>query len=411
MRTEKDDARTSGSKHLERAAGALHHDFCPWANRWTYWLKHPLVGLTAAAVASAFVGLFVNPFLLLVAAVIAAMSVIGSIWPWLTIRGIDCEVRFERKRVREGRPVAAALRIENRWPWPLWGIALKKGFASDEFSPPAAALGRVTAWSKSEFEWEFVPQHRGVYPLEPPTIESAFPFGFWTCRKTIECDRLIVWPTSSPLSNLPDSAAVDSHDETLSDRRAGDFGDLLGTRRFRDGDSLRRVHWAQTARHGHLIFCERQAGAVAAIRVIADLSRDAFAGREGDLEAAIRVVASLCEYLPQQHALVECRLNGELIRIGSNASGLRDILDRLAAVPREGFDTVVAAKSESNTEGLLTLLVTGNSDNSASGTCRGARVIAVGDEPPVITSRRPWLRVSPADLSRLGDIWRRACHA
>jgi len=411
VRSKTGDAPSSGSNHLERAAGALQHDFCPWANRWVYWLKHPLVGLSAAAAVAAFVGLFVNPFLLLVAAMIVGMSVLGSIWPWLTIRGIDCEVRFERKRVREGRPVAATLQIENRWPWPLWGIALKKGFASDEFAPPAAALGRVPAWSKSEFAWEFVPQHRGVYPLEPPTIESAFPFGFWTCRKAIECDRLIVWPTSSPLANLPDSAAVDSHDETLSDRRAGDFGDLLGTRRFRDGDSLRRVHWAQTARHGQLIFCERQAGAVAAIRIIADLSRDAFDGRQADLEAAIRVVASLCEYLPQQHALVECRLNGDLIRVGSNSSGLREILDRLAAVPPEGFAEPVRLRNDRSAEGLLTLVVTGDADRSQSGLNRGVRVIAVGDESAALTSRRPWLRVSPADLHRLGDIWRRACHA
>ncbi|MEM9704432.1 MAG: DUF58 domain-containing protein, partial [Planctomycetota bacterium] len=330
-----------------------------------------------AAATSAFVGAFVNPVLLLVAACLAAAGVIGAVWPLLTIRGIECEVKFDRRRTRCGRPVDATLRVKNRWPWPLWGLALRKGYADAADTEPVAALGRVPAWSSAEFSWQFTPSRRGVFPVTTPEVESAFPFGVWTAKRTIESGRLIVWPESHPLRNVPEVAAADSHDETLSDRRAGEFGDLLGVRRFREGDSLRRVHWAQTARHGRLISTERQAGAVAVIRVVADLSADSFRGRPEDLEAAIEVVASLCEFLPREHAQVECVLGDRVLSVSATGNGLRDVLDRLASIPPDGQDA--PPKLSRGPAGVMTLLVTAAGSPAATRQS-GVRVIAVGAE-------------------------------
>ncbi|QDT65216.1 DUF58 domain-containing protein [Calycomorphotria hydatis] len=406
--------KASSIATLDKTAAVFQHDFCPWANRWVYWLKNPVVVLTVATGTAAFVGMFVNPFLLLIAVVLASITVMGLVWPWLTMQGIECEVVFERKRIRQDKPVAAKLRISNRWPWPLWGLALKRGFEHDEFAPPAAALGKVSAWSKSEFDWEFTPKHRGVFPVDSPMIESAFPFGFWTARKPIECGQLIVWPTSFPLKHIPDAAAADFCDDSLSDHRAGDFGDLLGTRLFREGDSLRRVHWAQTARHGRLIFCERQAGAVASIRVIAQLTKAEFPDDEVGLETAIQVVASLCEFLPREHAQVECLLHGQLIQVNGQGSGFRQLMDALAAVPRDGFESPARqCRGTQTVEGMMTLIICGGHHqaehlprNSA------AKIITVsGETADISADQRAWVQLTPDDLPRLADIWRRACHA
>ncbi len=34
---------------LQHTNFALHRDFCPWANRWVYWLKRPLWGIVSCA--------------------------------------------------------------------------------------------------------------------------------------------------------------------------------------------------------------------------------------------------------------------------------------------------------------------------------------------------------------------------
>jgi uncharacterized protein (DUF58 family) len=66
----------------------------------------------------------------------------------------------------------------------------------------------------------------------------------------------------------------------MSDRTAGETGDLLGTRLFRAGDSLRRVHWVQTARQQQLVVTERQSPAGSVVRVCVDTAAESYPGEQ-----------------------------------------------------------------------------------------------------------------------------------
>ena len=44
---------------LRRFNGTLNHDFCPWANRYVYWLKQPIGWFILAAAAALAIGLSV----------------------------------------------------------------------------------------------------------------------------------------------------------------------------------------------------------------------------------------------------------------------------------------------------------------------------------------------------------------
>lgn len=413
-----DETKLTDKSHsfsvADRLAAALHYDFCPSANRWFYWMKSPLAGLAAAAIGAISVGLAVNPAVLVAAGAIVAIAILGLIWPMITARGLRCELEFEKSRGREGQPCGVILRVANRWPWPAWGLSLQQGFV--EGIPNAtegAALARVPGRSQGEYRWEFTPPRRGVYPLTSPRIETGFPFGIWNTGVEAQVVRpLIVWPHTVDLHHLPELAAADSLDDLLSDRKAGDFGDLLGTRPFREGDSLRRVHWSQTARHGRLIVCERQAGAVAAIAVDADLVAESFA-EASECETAIRIVASLCESLPRLHAHLDCRIGGELIPVAAGPNGARRALDALARVPRGGF-TVTPRHSPLRrlSEGVLHLVVTG-SKRTGIPSNNSTRVIAVGatEIPSCSRRHRAWMLLESNRLADLPAAWRRACHA
>jgi uncharacterized protein (DUF58 family) len=409
---------------LRRANDVLSHDFCPWANRWVYWLKNPLSCLALAAGAALLCGCFVNRYVFVLAGALCGVMALGTVWPLLTLRGVRCVVEFERARCRAGEPVNVTIRVTNRWPWPVWGLSLRRGFADAEADWSGVALARIGGWSSVAFVWEFRPERRGVYPLETPRMETGFPFGLFRAAGPVAAaSELIVWPQTVSLLSLPDTACEQPRDSRLSDRRVGEFGDMLGTRGFRAGDSLRRVHWAQTARHGRLVVCERQAPAMTAVYVNVDVAAGHQAVDSGGsaLEAVIGVAASICESLCAQHACVECAVGGEVYRCGSHSAELRRLLDALARIPRAGLPPsrlFATPRSASAPPGALQIVVTtalgmALASTKHDGADRKWVVVDASRDGDTTRPHAAWVRLDdPMAWSReFPRLWRRACHA
>lgn len=195
---------------------------------------------------------------------------------------------------------------------------------------------RIPGRSKVCLRWEFRPPHRGVFPTEEARLETSFPFGMIRASRRVSVSsRLIVWPASTSLSMLPGFGLSESLDDRRLSTRVGDHGDLLGTRGFRQGDSLRRVHWAQTARQQRMIVCERQAPEKLAVRLELDSDPEIHESRGPDCtwEQSLRVLASLAESLHRMQVAVECQLGSRLIVLGSAPSDVRRLLDLLAHLP------------------------------------------------------------------------------
>ncbi len=315
----------------------LTSDFCPGANRYVYWLKQPVGWFVCAAGMSLLVGLFVGPQGFVLCGALLAVTLLGVVWPWVGVRAVRCSVHFPRRRAREGEVVSVVLRVHNRLPWPVWGVMLEGGFATpgdDEDSPaPAVALARVPGWSVSDFTWEFQPACRGVYPTRRPAVSNGFPFGLWHAHRPVEsCDELIVWPQVTSLVGVPSRAGRDVAVAATVTRRAGQEGDFLGVRPWRQGDSLRHVHWSQTARHGEFIVCERQAPARRWVRIRVETDPSVHAGRGpgSSLEWALRVGASLCEAFHAHGTHVELRVGALQWIPAPGALGMQRVLDALA---------------------------------------------------------------------------------
>lgn len=317
----------------------LHTDYCPDANRWVDWLKHPLSCLGLVALVALLCGILIDSYSLALFGLLAAIATLGVVWPKIAVAGLRCEVSFQRTRARPGELVPVLLRVQNRWPIPVWGLSLRRGFVSGTRASEGLALDRIPGWSFTEFQWDFRPDHRGCYPTEPPHVDTGFPFGLLHATAPVAVEGgLVVWPASVPLTGMPDSAEIHTREDFLSDRRIGDSGDIVGTRPFRDGDSLRRVHWQQTARYGRLIVTERQAPATCATRFVVDSTRASHAGPAGreTLESVLSIAASIVESLHRQHAFVEAVVGERTFAIGADARDLRRFLDTLAEIPADG---------------------------------------------------------------------------
>lgn len=324
---------------IQRFHGVLNHDFCPGANRWVYWLKQPLACLLIGALAALIFAIHVEPRALVAGGVMFLVAALGICWPWLSLVGVRAEMDFQQVRGREGDPADVRLKITNRCPWPVWGLSVTQGKTEDGHDRPTVALARIAALSTTEFAWKLTPECRGIYPRETPWLMTGFPFGLWHRRQPVAVlSELLVWPRTFALDTLPDAACTEQAEEHLSDRRTGDCGDMLGTRLFRHGDALRRVHWAQSARHGKLIVCERQGAARSTVQVAVDVATDVHAGTGGNssLEWNIRIAASVCQCLHANHAQVECCIGNERIAVEPGTAGLRRLFDSFARIPKTG---------------------------------------------------------------------------
>lgn len=322
--------RGSWFVRLWRAANA---DFCPDQNVWAYKLKEPLALLTIATALALFCGYVINPLAYVLGGMLAFVLAAGLAWPAIAIRGIAAEVDWGRSRATEGQTVGVTLRLRNRLPIPLAGLV-----AAGLEGVGDAKLPALRPRESRTIVWRATTRRRGIFPMpsvSPATddsdetegvqVRTAMPFGVWTARRPLDVSgRLIVHPLTTPLDGLVDLGEPRSGEERPTDRRAGTTGDLLGVRRFREGDSLRHVHWAQTARQRELIVCERQATIASAVRIGVDLPADA-----ERLETVLRAAASVARRLIEGGMAVELALPDATLRCDGQMVAL---LDGLAAV-------------------------------------------------------------------------------
>jgi hypothetical protein len=351
------------------AAGS--HDFCPGLNRYVYWLKQPIGWFVLAALASLLVAVVLGPQGWVLFAGIVAVTLLGVLWPALAMRGLSAELTFDRRRATEQQPVRVKLTVSNRWPLPIWGLALDRGFAasSDRTGRPVIALGCVRPWSTAEFEWEHVPEARGILPIARPILSNGFPFGLWQSEREVSVPvKLLVWPRTFTLDGIPEVSGNRFAVTGMLQQKAGHDGEFIGTRPYRQGDSLRFIHWAQTARQNELIVCERQTHCRRNVRIELD---PALPGGQSEVtweeqrEWLFRVAASLCRAFHAHRFQIECRLGEELVQLPENALDIKPILDRMACWTRNGQTAAPSTPDEIGS--TKTAPVTGGS-KSASGT-------------------------------------------
>ena len=321
-------------------------DFCPGLNKYVYWMKKPLGWYALASLAALMMALYytyVAWFILACCLVVIGMSLA---WPWLQIRMCHCELVFDKRRAHENEEVIVKLIVKNRGPIPLWGLAIEKGFFTsldldpcDQESDPgerdeiAVTLSHVPPFSSNTYKWKFIPRRRGVYPVEKPVISTGFPFGVWSASKQVEVSgQSIIWPTIQPIHGFPGDAAKGAAAVGSFDDRAGDQGDLLGSRIWHPGESLRMVHWSQSAKcEEDLIVLERQALAKRHVQVLVDFTpcNQPSLG-ESVIEWQIRIAASLVHFFHGHQFGVSSNLIEKRHQIGTSNVALHGWLDEVA---------------------------------------------------------------------------------
>jgi uncharacterized protein (DUF58 family) len=326
----------------------LKTDFCPQFNGYVYWLKEPVGWFALAAAASVLVGAFLSPTGWTLAAGLIAMIIAGLALPWIAIRFSECTLEPVLSEINEHETSQLLLTVCNRLPLPLWGLTVEgylatpivqTGLIGDASlgtdTAPDVGLACVPPLCNATFRLSIRPEYRGRYPVEVPVVACAFPFGIWTARRKIaSVTPVTVWPRRVALSGLLDIGGAKNADEGVGERM-GTSGDFLGVRAFRRGDSLRSIHWVQTARLDSLVVCDRTGPQRQTVSLELDtqpIQHGLLANRD-HLAWRIRIVASLAELLCARHIPFQLVIDTDTHTLATGKRGLKQTLDLLAAIP------------------------------------------------------------------------------
>jgi uncharacterized protein (DUF58 family) len=381
-----------------RLASWLTCDLSPeWMRTARARLATPLGLLLTAAAVAALVGMVVHVRVFALAAGLLALAASGVCWPWLTARGLRGRVAFDRPRAVEGSEVGASAIVANHLPWPAIGLVLH---------PEAGGvrLPRLAGRARSVCRWVFTPPRRGEYPSTLPRLGTAFPFGIWESGRPCEIEnRLIVWPRTFPVGPVPvvDGDAV--IDGNVTRNKVGSTGDVLGVRPYRRGDSPRRIHWAQSARHDRLIVCELQSNSRPVVMLVLDTDANVHTeGADGSFEWAVRAVASLVKGWLAAGAQVGYAAGDVVVPPQSgNDQGMRilDALARVAPAPIAIGAKLRDPRLQSDGLGVKVVVTTDAAERSTGPNWVVLDRAGFGGEPGTNRGPRPWLRLdSPATV-------------
>jgi uncharacterized protein (DUF58 family) len=385
-------------KFLLNALRIANYDFCPSWNRFLYWLKEPVGWTVVGVVFSLLVGLFVGPQGYVLAFAFIALLGLGLVWPWVSMKGIRCSLVLPDGRVCENEKLDVVFRVKNYWPVPVFGMMVKGDFlqtlAVDE-EPVAFSLKRVAAWSEAEFRIPIVPRRRGKLPSGDVVATNGFPFGLFNVSKTVEKSAgVLVWPSCTSLDGFPLASSNRISLQRALQDRPGDDGESIGVRIYRNGDRMRNVHWAQTARSQRLMVRERQKVSSTEVTVLIDLDAASHEGHGGDssFEWAIRIAASICAHLDLGRAPVRIACIGLPTSkqiSADNRAGIRAIMDLLAGLP--GLEAALKPGAPSQTPAQSMLEFTA-----------GGRAFLVGTERSLQIQNCRSKNVTPVMVSLAG---------
>ncbi len=211
----------------------------------------------------------------------------------------------------------------------------------DESEPAGRSFAlRIAPGVTERRRYVLSPAHRGPLVFAGFRVSTRFPFGLFLKYREFEApEDALVYPGIQTLDVAPTSRETpDTGDSSLA--RPDEGGVVSGLREFKDGDSIRRVHWRSSLRKGSLLVSEIEDDLDAEVEVRlrpvrgpSDLDEDGFDPRfeQSVSRAASEVVAHL-----RQGLAVALRTEATYLPARNGARQRARLLSFLARVNGDG---------------------------------------------------------------------------
>jgi uncharacterized protein (DUF58 family) len=312
-----------------------------------------------------------TPLFLLTLALLVAAG-LSRIWERYCLTGLEYRRHFSARRAKFGETIQMDVEIVNRKILPLAWLEVEDEIPRD--LPPArgkvwhshkptrsllSSLIALRPYERIRRHYPIPCTVRGEHVFGPVRLRSGDLFGLVSKEVTQEQeDVLVVYPRVVPLTTL----GLPAH-QPLGELRTQswlfeDPSRMVGVREYRPGDSLRRVHWAASARTQRLqvrVF-EPTTSYKLAIFLNVKSTPGGWWGLDYDpdaLEMAITAAASISAWAIDQGYQVGISTNGMhrfgRLKVSVDPSGtpsqLQQILEalgRLQPIPVRPFEDTLA---------------------------------------------------------------------
>lgn len=235
---------------------------------------------------------------------------------------------------------------------PALGLELEERYPPAELETVGAFCLHLSPEGTFQSGSRFIMHRRGQYKLSCMGLSTRFPFYLGKAYRDVpQEDKLIVWPRLGRLKlDLLARGAVEVSDAAPSAVGRGS-DEFFGLREYRQGDSLRWIHWKRSAATGGLVVREMSKPRPEVLYVVLDtlLVGEGEVEREAR-EKRIRLAATLIENVFRREYRIGLALamHGRVVATLAQAARgqRRELFDLLAEVDDNRdtpLDQVVAA--------------------------------------------------------------------
>ncbi|MDQ1642598.1 MAG: hypothetical protein QOJ90_1949 [Actinomycetota bacterium] len=321
----------------------------------------------AAGVATFFAAMVLDQHdLLRIAVLLIALPLVSA---WVVARTryrLSSQRRLLNGRVAAGRETTVTLILENISRLPTGLLLVEDRVPYVLGSRPRFVLDRVEPRGRREVAYAVRSDVRGRFDLGPLSIRLTDPFGMCELHRAFTArDTLVVTPPVSPLPLVQLAGEWAGSGESRARAIATAGEDDAGTREYRQGDDLRRVHWRSTARLGQLMVRREEQPWQSRCTVLLDSRTRAHRGEgpASSFEWAVAAAASIGVHLVRHgyHVRLLTDTGGNVASAAHDASGIGSdfegaLLDALAVMGRstnQTFQDAATALRRGGGDGLL----------------------------------------------------------
>lgn len=277
--------------------------------------------------------------------VLAATIIISHILPSHSVRGITATRKMPYTSF-EGDELDISVQIENTGRTSRYMVETVDFIPAAEpaLQKPITFIGKIGGRKRREYVFSLPCYKRGEYSAGPLRIVSAYPLGISSAESCLrdQPHPLLVYPEMFDIAYFPilsKGSMITTGIEALA--KMGGNEDFFGTREYREGDSLRYIHWPSSAKQNKLIVKDFEIRASTQATIILDLHKGSEAGEGKDttLEYAVKIAASVSKYaLDRGHSiqLIGYGTNSHVVSYGKGLNHLSKVLDTLARVRADG---------------------------------------------------------------------------
>ena len=192
------------------------------------------------------------------------VALVGFGYAWVALRRIQLSVsrRFVPESAPAGEAVEAVLLVQNwgslRTPAATWvdrATAPMRSSAPTEVASVPGFSSRTSGQPPVErLRYRADTSRRGAHDVGPFVLSLVDPFGVAERRLAIgTIDQLVVTPAVYDLARVDLRLSTGDGSDQTARRLVGAGEPDVIARKYQPGDSVRRVHWPATARHGELM--------------------------------------------------------------------------------------------------------------------------------------------------------------